>query len=96
MNSETVKKVADLARLELSTAEVDRFTQQLGKVLEYIDQLSKVDTSSVEPMNSPIEISTPLRPDAIIPSPGSAVMLASAPESLYENYKVPQMMGEKS
>lgn len=44
-----VKKVAKLANLPLTTEEEVKYTQQLSKILEYIEQLNEVDTSDVEP-----------------------------------------------
>lgn len=44
-----VKKVAKLANLPLSTDEEEKYSEQLSKILEYIDQLNKVDTKGVEP-----------------------------------------------
>ena len=44
-----VKHVAKLANLPLTADEEEKYTQQLSKILDYIDQLNQVDTSSVEP-----------------------------------------------
>lgn len=44
-----VKKVAKLANLPLSEAEEEKYSDQLSKILDYIDQLDSVDTSGVEP-----------------------------------------------
>lgn len=89
---DTVRKVAALARLQLTEQEVAKFAIQLGNVLGYVDKLNTLDTSKIEPLSNPLEISTPLRPDERRPSPGAEVMMESAPESLYESYKVPQVM----
>ena len=89
---ETVKKVADLARMQLSDSELEKFTDQLEKILGYIEQLKPVDTSGVAPMSHPFDLETPLRSDNVQPSLGSEAVLASAPDSLYENFKVPQVI----
>lgn len=49
LSSEQVKKVAKLANLNLTPSEEEKFSQQLSKILDYIDELNSVDTSSVEP-----------------------------------------------
>lgn len=90
---DTLRKVADLARLQLTDAEVQKYTEQVGQILGYIEKLNTVDTSKTEPMTHPLALETPLRPDEARPSPGAEAMLACAPESLYESYKVPQVMG---
>ncbi len=90
---DTVRKVAELARLQLSDIEVAKFTEQLGHILEYVDKLNTLDTSTVEPLLSPLEVATALRLDEVRPSPGAEVMVSLAPDQLYDNYKVPQVMG---
>ena len=90
---DTVRKVAELARLSLTDAEVKLFAGQLGQVLSYIDKLSAVDTRNVEPLTHPLELETALRDDEPRPSPGAEIMTALAPEHLYENFKIPQVIG---
>lgn len=87
-----VRKIANLARLELTDAEVTKFANQLGDVLGYIQKLNEIDTHGVEPMTTPHAFDTPLRNDEVVESPGAAAMLQNAPEQMYENYKVPQVI----
>lgn len=91
-----VRKVAALARLELTSEEVTRFAGQLGNILGYIQKLGELDTKNVEPMTTPHKMETPLREDVAQKSPGAEAMLACAPEHLYDNYKVPQVLGGES
>lgn len=49
LTSEQVKKVAKLANLPISDEEVEKYTDQLSQILEYIDLLNKLDTTNVEP-----------------------------------------------
>lgn len=94
--SAVVTKVADLARLELTDEESRNFGAQLGEILAYMDLLGEVDVQGVEPLTHPFELATPLRTDRVIPSPtdaeGRAKVLASAPETLYDGYKVPPIL----
>src|SRR4051794_24998750 len=95
--SETLtRQVAELARLELTDAEVRTFTDQLGKILGYVEQLQKVDVQGVAPLMNPFELSTPMREDEIVPSPTDAVgkpkVLRSAPEALNDGFKVPPIL----
>ena len=94
--STVVTKVADLARLELSDEETRGFGAQLGGILAYMDLLSDADVQGVEPLTHPLELATPLRADRVIPSPidseGRSKVLASAPETLYDGYKVPPIL----
>ncbi len=49
LTKDQVKKVAKLANLPITSEEEEKYTQQLSKILEYVEQLNKVDTSNVEP-----------------------------------------------
>jgi aspartyl-tRNA(Asn)/glutamyl-tRNA(Gln) amidotransferase subunit C len=90
------KQVANLARLELSDQEAKTFTQQLKQVLEYVDQLQKVNVEGVEMMTHPLKLETPMRKDEVKPSlkndQGKPKILDSAPDVLYDGYKVPPIM----
>lgn len=92
---ETVKKVAHLARLEISDDEAKVYASQIGHVLKYIDKLNELNTSNVEPISQVLTIETPLREDVVIESLGAEAILAPAPEHLFENYKVPQVIASK-
>ncbi|MBI3557040.1 MAG: Asp-tRNA(Asn)/Glu-tRNA(Gln) amidotransferase subunit GatC [Deltaproteobacteria bacterium] len=91
--ADTVRKVAELARLQLTEAEVTKFTEQVGHILAYVEKLDALDTAQVAPLLSPLEVVPPLRADDLRPSPGAEVMVSLAKEHLYESYKVPQVMG---
>ena len=49
LNKDEVKGIADLARLGLSSEELDKFSGQLSSVFEYIDVLNELDTDNVKP-----------------------------------------------
>ena len=88
--------VANLARLELSEPEVKIFTTQIRDVLNYVDQLQEVDVSKVEPLYHPIDQMIYMREDVAEPAPknaeGKPKVLDSAPEVLYDGYKVPPIL----
>jgi aspartyl-tRNA(Asn)/glutamyl-tRNA(Gln) amidotransferase subunit C len=48
ISKEDIKKVAGLAKLELTDIEIEKYQQQLGKILEYIDVLQEADVSDLE------------------------------------------------
>src|SRR4029079_10735441 len=62
-----VARIAELARLELTSSELDLFTRQLGDILDYVEQIRGLDTTGVAPtshvLNQPVE-----RPDDGVPS----------------------------
>ncbi|HSX53331.1 MAG TPA: Asp-tRNA(Asn)/Glu-tRNA(Gln) amidotransferase subunit GatC [Patescibacteria group bacterium] len=61
-----VLKLAQLARLDLSAAEIVQFQQELGDILEYVQQLQKVDTKNLEPTYQVTGLKSVMREDKII------------------------------
>lgn len=49
ISKEEIDNIAELSRLELSAEEKEKFGEQLGSILDYVEQLSEVDTADVEP-----------------------------------------------
>lgn len=97
IDREQVQKVAHLARLDLTPEEEERFTTQLGSILEYFDLLSQLDTDQVQPTARAIDVSNVTRPDRLEPYSNRDLILKSAPEqeetAQGEFFKVPQIMG---
>lgn len=94
LTAEDVRKVARLARLKLSEAEVEIYARQLGDVLKYIDLLNEIDTEGVEPLAHPIELSNVLRSDAPAPSLPREAALSNAPKADGRYFLVPQILDE--
>ena len=89
-----VQRLATLARLELTPAETEVFTRQLGDVLEFVRQIQGVDTSSVEIAAVTGERSGSLRDDVVLPCLDRSVVLAAAPEADLSTglFKVPRVI----
>lgn len=93
LDREQVHKVALLARLDLTPEEEVQFTTQLSGILDYVEQLSELDTSTVEPTTRAIDVSNVTRPDALHRSVDRDLILDSAPDRDGEFFKVPQILG---
>jgi aspartyl-tRNA(Asn)/glutamyl-tRNA(Gln) amidotransferase subunit C len=89
LDRETVLKVAQLARLQLTEDEVGTFAVQLGQVLDYVAVLGEVDTTDVLPLVHAIELSNVLRDDVLSPSLSRAEALQNAPKSDGKYFLVP-------
>lgn len=89
-----VEKVALLARLRLSEAELATMTGQLAEVVAYVDQLAEVDTEGVEPMAHAVELTNVFAADVIEPSLPRERALANAPRHNDRGYLVPAVLGE--
>lgn len=92
IDREQVHKVALLARLELTTAEEEQFTTQLGSILDYFAQLSELDVTNVQPTTRAIDVSNVTRKDELQPYGNREAILTSAPDQEGEFFKVPQIL----
>jgi aspartyl-tRNA(Asn)/glutamyl-tRNA(Gln) amidotransferase subunit C len=77
---EEARWVAHLARLDLTEAELNKTTRQLGAIVEYIDQLRRLDTEGVEPLAHALEVHNVFRADEPAPSLPVNEALANAPD----------------
>lgn len=87
-----VEYVANLARLTLDKKTLKRFSKQFDKIIEYINKLNEVDTSSVEPTSHILPMKNVLREDEVEPSLSLEEVLKNAPESKEGFFKVPKVM----
>lgn len=94
--AEDVKRVAELAYLELTAQEEVRMQRDLNAILDYVAQLNELDTSAVEPMSQVAEVlggaSTALRSDLPRPSLPRDQVMAEAPETDDTFFKVPKVI----
>jgi len=90
-----VAHVARLAMLELSDDELDRYTEQLGAVLEHAEDVAALDLAGVEPLAHPLPLRNVFRDDV----PGEALdrdeVLAAAPAAEGGRFRVPAILGEE-
>lgn len=90
-----VVKVAQLARLRLDAAELERYTEQLADMLEHFADIDALDLDGVEPMTQPLPLDNVLRDDVVRPSLDRAEVLAAAPAAEEGMFRVPPMLGEQ-
>jgi aspartyl-tRNA(Asn)/glutamyl-tRNA(Gln) amidotransferase subunit C len=88
-----VEHIAELARLQFSDEEKEKFTHQLNDILQYIEKLNELDTSKVEPLSHVIELSNVFRDDVIMPSIPADEALKNAPAKVDTLFKVPKVIG---
>ncbi|MFH0863694.1 MAG: Asp-tRNA(Asn)/Glu-tRNA(Gln) amidotransferase subunit GatC [Candidatus Gottesmanbacteria bacterium] len=88
LSLDEVKKVATLAKLSLTSQELNKFQQQLSQVVEYVGKLSEVDTTSVEPTNQVTGLENIFREDEVKPSLTQKEVLANAPKKSRNYFKV--------
>lgn len=93
IDSATVAKVARLARLALSDAEVDSFAAQLAGIMEHFRDVDALDLAGVEPLTQPYELVNVLRPDVAGPCLDRDEVLAEAPDPADGRFRVPPIIG---
>lgn len=94
---EQVAKIASLARIEMGEQELDHMVPELNKILDWVEQLGEVDTSSVEPMTAVIPQALRLRDDVVDADPKTGGgrrddVLANAPVAEHGFYGVPKVI----
>jgi len=94
LSLDEVRRVARLARLELSPEEERVFQGQLSAILDYVRQLEELDVSDVEPMTHALAGGdpAPLRADEVRPSLDPDEALANAPAREGTAFKVPRII----
>ena len=94
ISRDDVAHVARLARLELTDDELDRFTEQLGAVLEHAADVEALDVGDVPPTAHPLPLANVFRDDVPRPSLDREEVLAQAPAAEDGRFRVPPVLGE--
>ena len=87
-----IDNLAKLARINLSDAEKSKLEGHLGQILEYVDLLSQIDTSDVEPTSHVLPLRSVCREDKVTPKDKEANYLELAPRKDKGHYEVPQII----
>ncbi|MEO6223950.1 MAG: Asp-tRNA(Asn)/Glu-tRNA(Gln) amidotransferase subunit GatC [Vicinamibacterales bacterium] len=95
LGANDVDRIATLARLALTSEERARFAAQLSDVLEYVAQISTIDTTGVAATSHPLWADNAWRDDQPEPSLPTSDVLANAPEVNREAglFRVPKVIG---
>ena len=94
ISKEEVKKVAQLARLELNEGEIKNHAEQLEKILEYIKQLERIQTDDVPCTTRAIEVVNVFREDEKKSSDCTEELLELGPSREDQYFKVPKIINE--
>lgn len=88
----TVKKIATLARLDVSESDLEYFAPQMQGLMKWIDQMQEVNTDNVEPLASVSEMHLIWREDKVTDGDKVEDILANAPESAENFFVVPKIV----
>ena len=92
VDTETVKRVAKLARIKVTDAEAETMRGELNAILGFVEQLSEVDVEGVEPMTAVVATSMKKRQDGVTDGNKSDDIVANAPASEDDYFMVPKVV----
>lgn len=92
IDDETIEYVSILAKLELSAEEREQAKKDMGRMLDYIDKLSELDTEGVEPMSHVFPVQNIFREDVVTNSDTREQLLGNAPEQKDGMFVVPRIV----
>jgi aspartyl-tRNA(Asn)/glutamyl-tRNA(Gln) amidotransferase subunit C len=92
VDTETVRKIASLARIAVTEGEVEAMTGELNNILGWVEQLGEVDTDGIEPLAAVIPNQLRLREDVITDGDVRDKVLANAPQAEHGFFAVPKVI----
>lgn len=90
-----VAHLADLARIDLTDAELDHLAPQLSVILESVASLSEVTSADVPPTSHALPLTNVFREDVVRPGLTAEEALAAAPASEQQRFMVPRILGDE-
>jgi len=95
ITSDTVRHLAELARIALSEEEIERLTGELGAIVDSVAKVAEVATPEVPATSHPIPMANVFRPDVPGATLSTEEALAGAPESAEGRFVVSAILGEE-
>lgn len=96
ITADDVRKVAELARLDLPESQIATYTAQLERILDYVGHLQQVDTEGIEATTRAVEVVNVTRADDVEGTDCREALLNLAPHREGEFYRVPKILNEAS
>jgi aspartyl-tRNA(Asn)/glutamyl-tRNA(Gln) amidotransferase subunit C len=95
LSRDDVAKLAGLARIEMTEAELVELSSQFGMILDAVARVQEVNLEGVKATSHPQPIENITRPDVVLPSLSPADALSGAPAQEEQRFRVPQILGEE-
>ena len=92
LDPSTVAHIAHLARIRVSAEEREKLAGELSRILTWIEQLNEVDTETVAPMTSAVEVALPWRRDEVTDGDCADKVMANAPDPAHGFFTVPKVV----
>ncbi|MCX7836242.1 MAG: Asp-tRNA(Asn)/Glu-tRNA(Gln) amidotransferase subunit GatC [bacterium] len=94
-SNEDIKKLAELAHIEIEEDEIETFRNDLEKIISYVNRLSELDLTNVEPMQNPYDSENFWREDIVQPSLPQEEVLKNAPRKAGPFFVFPRIVPQK-
>ncbi|WEO75875.1 Asp-tRNA(Asn)/Glu-tRNA(Gln) amidotransferase subunit GatC [Cryobacterium sp. SO2] len=95
ITAEQVAHLANLARIDLSSAEIDRLTIELGQIVDSVAKVAEVATPDVPATSHPMPLTNVFRDDVVVPSLSVDQALSGAPDRAGDKFRVPAILDEE-
>jgi aspartyl-tRNA(Asn)/glutamyl-tRNA(Gln) amidotransferase subunit C len=95
LSRDDVAKLAGLARIEMTEAELVELSSQFGMILDAVARVQEVNLEGVKATSHPQPIENITRPDVVLPSLSPGDALSGAPAQEEQRFRVPQILGEE-
>jgi len=95
LSHDEVRRIAELAKLDLTDEEVGLYAGQLSHILQYFQRLQAVDTSQIPPTASVLPLKNVFRPDVAVPPISATQAVANAPDKEDDQFRVNAVLGDE-
>lgn len=95
LSHDEVRRIAELAKLDLTDAEVTLYAGQLSHILDYFERLQQIDTSQIPPTASVLPLRNVLRADVAAPALPVQQVIANAPDAEDNQFRVSAVLGDE-
>ena len=92
LDTDTVRRIAHLARVRVPEAELEPLAGELSNILTWVEQLGEVDTENVAPMTSVVAVQLPMREDRVDDGGKAEAILSNAPAGAPGFFAVPKVV----
>ena len=92
IDKKLVKKIATLSKMKIEENEVEKFSNELSKIINWVEKLNEVDTKNITPITNPSNIKIPFRKDKINDGKIEDKILKNAPEKKAGYFVVPKVV----
>tara|TARA_B100001013_G_scaffold126947_1_gene73967 strand:+ start:170 stop:457 length:288 start_codon:yes stop_codon:yes gene_type:complete len=92
IDKKLVKKIASLSKINVDEGDVEKFSKELSKIINWVEKLNEVKTENIKPVTNPSDIKIPTREDKVNDGKIEEKILKNAPEKKGGYFTVPKVV----